>query len=272
MQCSTAATAGSVDQAIADGVVDALNYSISGGEAPWADSTSLAFLAAEDAGIFIAAAAGNTSATVPDQVPGTANHAEPWVATVAAGNHTGGALDQYLRVTGPGSPPAGVQHDFLTSADGDTPATGTITYPLALSPQFHNSDLAGSDGCGGPAPDGAKKLKKYPPHAFKNSIALISRGTCSFYIKVENAVAAGAVAVVIADNRPEGPFTPVVTDTTTNASQTVPVYSVSQSDGASLQAWLAANGEHRAFGRFRSRQHACRHRPTNWRVSACWVR
>ena len=241
VQCSTSATTASVDQAIQDGVVDALNYSISGGETPWADSTSLAFLAAEDAGIFVAAAGGNTSASVPNQVPGTVNHAEPWVTTVAAGNHTGGALDQYLSVTGPGSPPANVQHDTLTSADGDTPATGTITKNLVLSPQFHNSDLTGSDGCGGPATDGDKKLKKYPHNAFAGSIALISRGTCSFYIKIENAVAAGAVAVVIADNRPEGPFTPLAADATTNARQTVPVYSVNQADGGNLQAWLAAH-------------------------------
>jgi hypothetical protein len=235
--CSSAATSASVDQAVADGVVDALNYSISGGTTPWTDSTSLAFLAAEDAGIFIAAAAGNGTA-----VPGSVNHVEPWVATIAAANHTGGALDQYLSVTGPGSPPVGVQHDTLTSADGDTPATGTITHNLVLSPYFHNSDTNGDDGCGGPAPDGDNKVKRYPHNAFAGSIALISRGTCSFYVKVENAVAAGAVAVVIADNRPEGAFTALVTDATTNARQTVPVYSVVQSDGASLQTWLVAHG------------------------------
>ena len=233
--CSSAATSASVDQAVADGVVDALNYSISGGTTPWNDSTSLAFLAAEDAGIFIAAAAGNGT-----PVPGSVNHMEPWVATIAASNHTGGALDQYLRVTGPGSPPAGVQHDTLTSADGDTPATGTITHNLKLSPYFHNSDLNGDDGCGLPAGDHTSK--KYPHNVFANSIALISRGTCSFYIKVENAIAEGALAVVISDNRVEGPFTPLVTDAVTNARQTVPVYSVLQSDGTSLQTWLAANG------------------------------
>lgn len=239
VQCSTAATTASVDQAVADGIVDALNYSISGGDSPWADSTSLAFLAAEDAGIFIAASAGNTSASVPNQVPGTTNHVEPWVTTVAASNHTGGALDQYLSVTGPGSPPAGVKHDLLTSADGDTPATNTITAALALSPYFHNSDLTGSDGCGLPA--GTKGYKKYPHNAFNGKIALVSRGTCSFYIKVENAIAEGAIAVVISDNRVEGPFTPLVTDGVTNAGQPVPVYSVLQGDGTSLQNWLAAN-------------------------------
>ena len=72
VQCSTAATSASVDQAVQDGIVDALNYSISGGGSPWNDSTSLAFLSAVDAGIFVAAAAGNTGTSVPVPVPGSA--------------------------------------------------------------------------------------------------------------------------------------------------------------------------------------------------------
>jgi len=63
--CPTSATTGAVDQAVQDSVVDALNFSISGGVDPWNDSTSQAFLGATDSGIFIAAAAGNTSASVP---------------------------------------------------------------------------------------------------------------------------------------------------------------------------------------------------------------
>jgi hypothetical protein len=232
--CSTAATTASVDQAVADGVVDALNYSISGGTTPWNDSTSLAFLAAEDAGIFIAAAAGNGT-----PVPGSVNHMEPWVATIAAANHTGGALDQYLSVTGPASPPADVQHIPVVNADGDTPATGTVTGNLKLSPFFHITDTSGDDGCG--KPNGTNGPKRYPHSAFLNSIAVISRGTCSFYVKVENAIAEGATGVVIVDNRPEGPFTPIVSDANTNANQPIPVWSITQADGANLQTWLAAH-------------------------------
>ncbi|HSE12846.1 MAG TPA: S8 family serine peptidase [Rudaea sp.] len=236
--CSTAATTASVDQAVADGVVDALNYSISGGTSPWADSTSLAFLAAEDAGIFIAAAAGNTGTSVPVAVPGSVNHMEPWVATVAAGNHSGGVLTQ-ISVTGPGSPPANVQGQPMTEADGDTPSTADIVKNLKLSPFFHNSDTSGSDGCG--LPNGSHLYSKYPHAVFTNSIALISRGTCSFYVKVENAIAEGALAVVISDNRPEGPFTPLVADGVTNANQPIPVYSVTQAQGTNFQTWLTAN-------------------------------
>jgi len=224
VQCSTAATSASVDQAIQDGIVDALNYSISGGQSPWNDSTSLAFLSATDAGIFVAAAAGNTSASVPNQVPGTANHAEPWVTTVAASTHTGGSIAPTLTITGPGSVPANLQGIPLTAGAGGVSASASFTGPIVLSPQFHNSDLTGSDGCAG-----------YPAGTFTGAAALVSRGTCSFSIKVNNATAAGAVAVIISDNRVEGPLTPSVPGTT------VPAYTVLQSQGTNLQTFLAAN-------------------------------
>jgi hypothetical protein len=222
--CSTAATTASVDQAIADGIVDALNYSISGGTDPWNDSTSLAFMAASDAGIFVAAAAGNTGTSAPNQVPGTANHLEPWVTTVAAGTHTGGAIAPDLSLTGPGTPPANVQNIPLTEGAGDVPPTATITAAMNLSPYFHNSDLTGSDGC-----------TAYAGGAFAGAVALVSRGSCTFITKVNNAVAAGAIAVIISDNRPEAPLTPSV------PGATVPVYSVTQAQGTNLQTWLASN-------------------------------
>ena len=224
VQCSTAATTASVDQAIQDGVVDALNYSISGGTDPWNDSTSLAFLAAADAGIFVAAAAGNTNASVPVPVPGSANHSEPWVTTVAAGTHTGGSIAPTLTVTGPGSPPANVQGLPLTAGSGGVSATATFTGPIVLSPEFHNSDLLGTDGCSG-----------YPAGTFTGAVALVSRGGCTFSTKVNAASTAGASAVVISDNRVEGPLTPSVPGTT------VPAYTVLQSQGTDLQTFLAAN-------------------------------
>ena len=126
VQCSTAATAGSVDQAIQDGVVDSLNYSISGGTDPWNEPTSLAFLSATNAGIFVAAAAGNTGTSVPVALPGTVNHMEPWVVTVAASTHTGGAIAPSMSVTGPGTPPANTQNIPLTEANADTPQTAPL--------------------------------------------------------------------------------------------------------------------------------------------------
>ena len=70
-----------IDQAVADGV-DVINYSISGTATNYLDSVEVAYLFAGDAGVFVAAAAGNSG-------PGasTVVHISPWLATVAAGTH-----------------------------------------------------------------------------------------------------------------------------------------------------------------------------------------
>ena len=67
-----------VDAAVADGV-DVLNYSVSGTRTDVADPVEIAFLFAADAGIFVAASAGNSGPAAS-----TVEHPSPWVTTVAA--------------------------------------------------------------------------------------------------------------------------------------------------------------------------------------------
>ncbi|WP_433359287.1 S8 family serine peptidase [Streptosporangium sp. CA-115845] len=68
-----------VDQAVADGV-DVINYSVGGqAESSADDPVQLAFLAAADAGIFVATAGGNSG---PDA--STLDNTAPWTTTVAA--------------------------------------------------------------------------------------------------------------------------------------------------------------------------------------------
>lgn len=70
-----------IDQAVADGV-DVINYSISGTTTNFLDPVQVSFLFAADAGVFVAASAGNNG-------PGssTVAHPGPWITTVAAGTH-----------------------------------------------------------------------------------------------------------------------------------------------------------------------------------------
>jgi hypothetical protein len=67
-------------------------------------------------------------------------------------------------------------------------------------------------------------------------IALVDRGSCSFTQKAVNVQAAGATGLVIANNVAGAPPMMVGTD----PSITIPVVSVSQTDGASLRANLPA--------------------------------
>ena len=70
-----------IDQAVADGV-DVINYSISGSSTNFADPVMISFLFAADAGVFVAASAGNSGPTTS-----TVAHPSPWMTTVAAGTH-----------------------------------------------------------------------------------------------------------------------------------------------------------------------------------------
>jgi hypothetical protein len=80
--CFPSDSAAAVAQAILDGV-DVINFSISGGSNPFGDPVELAFLDAYNAGVTVAASAGNSG-------PGasTTDHLSPWVITVGASTQT----------------------------------------------------------------------------------------------------------------------------------------------------------------------------------------
>ena len=70
------------------------------------------------------------------------------------------------------------------------------------------------------------------------AIALIDRGACSFVIKVANAQAAGAAAVIVANHVAGNPFTMGGSDPTI----TIPSVMVSLDDGNTIKAGLPASG------------------------------
>jgi hypothetical protein len=71
--------------------------------------------------------------------------------------------------------------------------------------------------------------------AVRRKIALVSRGTCGFAIKVKNAQDAGAIGVIVADNAP-GAVTGLGG---ADASIVIPAVRVTQADGAKIVAGLA---------------------------------
>lgn len=213
--CPNVSTLAGINQAVADGV-DVINFSISGGEQPWDEANSLAFLAASDAGIFVSASAGNSGPGA-----GTLGHVEPWVASVAAAQHGRGGFDQVLNITGPVPPPASLAQPVLTPGSNGVPQIADIpgTTPLVVSPGISSAN----DGCAA-----------FAAGQFAGAIAVVRRGTCSFSIKANNATTAGAIAVVIANNA-AGALTPSVPGTT------IPVFATSQTTGNDLRDFAAAN-------------------------------
>jgi subtilisin family serine protease len=79
--CFNSDSVAAIDQAVADGV-DVINFSISGSRTNFRDPVEIAFLYAADAGVFVAASAGNSGPATS-----TVAHPGPWLTTVAAGTH-----------------------------------------------------------------------------------------------------------------------------------------------------------------------------------------
>lgn len=79
--CAGVDSVAAIDQAVADGV-DVINFSISGTSTNFRDPVEIAWLNAADAGVFVAASAGNAGPATS-----TVAHPSPWVTTVAAGTH-----------------------------------------------------------------------------------------------------------------------------------------------------------------------------------------
>ncbi|CEP13145.1 hypothetical protein [Parasitella parasitica] len=112
----------------------------------------------------------------------------------------------------------GIDHDILYTASNDDSkfANGEVVYG-------DMSGANGAEGCTSGSIDSAVSGK----------IALIQRGTCPFSDKVNNAVSAGAIGVIIYNNV-AGALTASV------PGVTVPVISISNADGKALLAALKA--------------------------------
>ena len=221
--CSDAAITAGIENAIAD-QVDAANFSIgptcgsTPGDSPWSDGDQI-WLDALNADVFVAASAGNTRANCSDPTGKVAN-ISPWVTTVAASTHdqnvSGTGL---LNTTGPGSPPPNTQNINLTPGTGVNPGTALTNTPIR---HYVTNEL----GC---TADGG-----FPPGYFDGAIALISRGTCTFEEKINNAEAAGALVAIIYNN------TTGVVNMSVGAAG-LPAYSILQVDGQNLETFMDAN-------------------------------
>jgi uncharacterized repeat protein (TIGR01451 family) len=109
--CFSSDSADAVEQAIKDGV-NVINFSISGGANPYSDAVELAFLDAYNAGIFVAASAGNAGPT-----PDTTDHRGPWVTTVAASTQNR-AFENTVTLTGDGGASLKVKGASITKGVG----------------------------------------------------------------------------------------------------------------------------------------------------------
>lgn len=109
----------------------------------------------------------------------------------------------------------------------------TASYNPAGAFNITQSIVLAQDGVG-TSTDGCTAFTNAAVVAGK--IALIDRGTCNFVVKTQNAQAAGAVAVIIANNV-SGSTPPSMSGTPT-VTITIPTVSVTQADGNAIKTQL----------------------------------
>jgi hypothetical protein len=127
----------------------------------------------------------------------------------------------------------------------DAPSTAAGTYEAAgadFGPEPSTTGISGdvelvNDGVSG-SPDGTPTDGCEPFSLTAGAIALVDRGFCGFVVKAANAQAAGASALIVANNTPDPPSDMGGDD----PSITIPSVMISQADGDTIKAGLPATG------------------------------
>ena len=208
--CFTSDSVAGINRAIIDGV-DVLNESIGIGDDTFTGDKQLAYLSALAAGIAASRSAGNAG-------PGPATVSSEPVWTISSANATHDRqFANTVDVTGPGSVP--VNLTGLAAQVGSGPA---ILSDIAGDIRF---DASNPLGC-----------TAFPANFFSSGIALISRGDCAFADKVNNAAAAGAIAVVVFNNTGVTPILMGGLEATT-----IPSVMTSKPDGEAVRDWILGN-------------------------------
>src|SRR5712671_427518 len=208
-----------IDQAVADGV-DVINYSISGSLTNFLDPAEIAFLNAANAGVFVAASAGNSGPNTS-----TVAHPSPWITTVAAGTHNRSGQGSVLLG---GTTYHGAS---LATAVGPAPLIDSITAGLAganapsVSLCFAAIDnLVGASQTPTPVLDPAKVAGK---------IVVCDRGVNARVNKSLAVKEAGGIGMILVNTSPNS----------INADfHSVPTVHLADTDRAAVKAFAAGAG------------------------------
>lgn len=218
--CFNSDSVAAIDQAVADGV-DVINFSISGSRTSFLDPVEVAFLFAADAGVFVAASAGNAGPTAS-----TVAHNSPWVTTVAAGTHdrsyqATATLGNGASYTGAGLGAAVPSAPLILSTDAGLAGADATAVRLCY---------ADIDNGGAPVLDPAKVAGK---------IVVCDRGVTARVNKSLAVQAAGGIGMIL-------------TNTSVNSLNadlhSVPTVHLQSTDRAAILAYAATPGATASLG------------------------
>ncbi len=197
--------AAAIDQAVFDGV-DVINYSIGGG-ASLTGIDDIAFLFAADAGVFVAASAGNSgpaAATIGG--PGTV----PWLTTVGASSQT-----RFFEGT--------VALGNGQSYTGASLTAGVASAPLVDAALAHKRQKKGDDLC---------TPGSLSPGMVRGAIVLCRRGVIARVDKSLAVLQAGGVGMILYENNNAG-------DRFTD-NHHVPTVHVDNTEGLAIKSYIAS--------------------------------
>lgn len=209
--CFGSDSVAAIDQAVADGV-DVINFSISGTSTNFLDAVEVAFLFAADAGVFVAASAGNAGPAAS-----TVAHPSPWITTVAAGTH-----DRYSEAT-------------VTLGNAESYTGAALAGGVA-------GDLVYSANVGMAGADPTEVQLCYPgtldPSLVEGKIVLCDRGVIARTDKSAAVAQAGGIGMIHANTEPSS----------INADlHSVPTIHVDHIDGAAIRAYAQTAGATASF-------------------------
>lgn len=215
-----------MERALADGM-DVLNMSIGSAFQTWPQyPTAVGADALVDAGMVVVASIGNSGAS------GVYSAGAPGVGrkVIGVASFDNSHLELPTFTLSPDGRIVGYQQ---AAAAPDAPTTGGAALARTGTP------TSAADACSVQQPDGAF-VSPLAAGSLTGRIALIRRGTCTFYEKSRNAEVAGAVAVVLYNNA-AGYISPTVAAPNAAAPPvTVPVVAILAADGVEMNNRIAA--------------------------------
>ena len=234
MVANTPEIVAAFESAVTDGM-DVINFSGGGPQTdPVNDAMNETIRNVAAAGVVSVISAGNDRDEFGLGSAGSPGTAPDAISVAAASNlQVFGAL---LQVRG------GPTLPFVPASGGRIPdAWQTVEVSLT-----DVGTIVGTDGrpverrlCG-PAGDVNRPVSTLPPGSLSGTVALASRGVCTFDSKARRARAAGAIGLLLVDNRPgeaNGIPLPLV----------IPAGMISDLDGAALRDHMTARGGRTAF-------------------------
>lgn len=229
--CPQDVTLKAIDDAIADGV-DVINYSIGGAEVfPWVAPTELAFLAAREAGVSVAASAGNAGEAWMD-------HVSPWVTTVAASTH-GRVISSNPKTID--NFEGGDENPSPYGPMSAASITGAYTGPVVLAAAY-NSDNASCD-----SPFDAGTFSAFPDGSALTEMPIVvcQRSDQPRTAKADNIKIGGAGGLILYNIQQDWEY-PSYDAVKIEDFYSIPTAHVGAYDGGKVVTWLSSGTGHRA--------------------------